>query len=142
MSVPSSKTTVITDSPYLESDRTSSTLGIPDIARSTGTVTYCSTSTGDSAGAAVMIWTCTFVMSGTASMGRTSADRTPTSTSNPVATRTMARCESDQATIQLRRTTSVLLAEGVLEDRALERERAVDNDLLAGPEPTQDFGAP
>ena len=91
MSVPSSKTTVTTDSPYLEMDRTSSTLGIPDIARSTGTVTYCSTSTGDSAGAAVITWTWTFVMSGTASIGRFTAECTPTITRSAVAISTSAR---------------------------------------------------
>src|SRR6185295_10458872 len=122
MSVPSSNTTLITERPYFEIERTSSTLGIPDIARSTGTVTYCSTSTGDSAGAAVITWTCTLVTSGTASMGRTRAERTPTITSNPVAIRTSARLASDQATTRLSRTTSVLLAERALQDGALQRE--------------------
>ena len=42
---------------------------MPLMEVSTGKLTYCSTSTGPSAGAAVMICTCTLVTSGTASMG-------------------------------------------------------------------------
>src|SRR6185503_12399231 len=124
MSVPSSNTTVTTERPYFEIDRTSSTFGIPDIARSTGTVTYCSTSVGDSAGAGVMICTWTLVTSGTASIGRSIAERTPTSTRRPVATSTIARFRNDQATTALRMLTSLLLslffAERPLEDRALD----------------------
>jgi hypothetical protein len=54
MSVSSSNTTVTTDTPYFDSERISVTFGRPDIARSTGMLMYCSTSTGESAGAAVM----------------------------------------------------------------------------------------
>src|SRR4051812_32769634 len=141
MSVPSSKATVTTERPYLETERTSSTFGMPDIARSTGTVTYCSTSIGESAGAGVMICTWTLVMSGTASMGRSTAERTPTMIRRAVARRTIARWRSDQATMRPRKITSLLLAEGALQDRALEREDAVDNHLLAGAQAAQDFDA-
>src|SRR5262245_9316554 len=131
MSVSSSNTTVTTESPYLESDLTSSTLGMPAMARSTGAVTYCSTSTGDSAGAAVMIWTCTLVTSGTASIGRLKMARTPTAMKRSVATRTTARWRSDQATTRVRKITSFLLAEGALQDGALQSEHAVGDDQLA-----------
>src|SRR3954468_6253244 len=141
MSVPSSKTMVTTDRPYFEIERTSSTLGMPDIARSTGTVTYCSTSMGDRAGAAVMTWTCTLVMSGTASIGRSKADRTPSAASKAVAISTRARWASDHPTIQSRRRTSVLLPEGAFQDRALQRETALDDHLLTHPEAAQDLGA-
>ena len=47
--------------------------GMPAIAVSTGKLTYCSTSTGPSAGAAVITWTWTFVTSGTASIGTCAA---------------------------------------------------------------------
>src|SRR5262245_27367600 len=142
MSVPSSNTTVTTDSPYLVMERTSSTLGIPDMARSTGTLTYCSTSIGDSAGAGVITWTCTLVMSGTASIGSSTAECTPMITSNTVSSSTTARWRSDQATTPDRNFTSVLLAERALEDGALEREHAVDDDLLAGAQAAQDLDAP
>lgn len=55
--MPSWNTTVTTDSPYFDTERTCSIRGSPPIARSTGIDTYFSISTGDSAGAAVMIWT-------------------------------------------------------------------------------------
>src|SRR5678815_5102427 len=102
MSVPSSKTTVTTDRPYFEIERTSSTFGIPDIARSTGTVTYCSTSTGESAGAEVITWTWIVVTSGTASIGSFDAAWIPSATSSNVATRTMGRLRKDQRTMALR----------------------------------------
>src|SRR5678809_1126393 len=141
MSVPSSKTTVTTDSPYLEIERISSTFGTPDIARSTGTVTYCSTSVGDRAGAGVITCTCTFVTSGTASIGKSIVEVIPTVTRSAVARRTIARCRSDHATTAVRRPTSFLLAEGALQDRALERERAVDDHLLARAQAAQDLDA-
>src|SRR5262245_16873124 len=142
MSVPSSNTTVTTETPYLEIDRISSTRGIPAMARSTAVLTYCSTSTGDSAGATVMIWTWTFVTSGTASIGSSIAERTPTNTSSAAPTRTIARCRSDQPTIRVRIHTSLLLAaEGALQDRALQREDAVDNDLLAGAQAAENLDA-
>ena len=55
--------------PAREMLRTSSRPGRPAIARSTGAVTYVSTSIGPSAGACVMTCTWTFVTSGTASIG-------------------------------------------------------------------------
>src|SRR6188472_315319 len=141
MSVPSSKTTVTTDRPYFEIERTSSTFGIPDIARSTGTVTYCSTSTGDSAGAAVITWTCTLVTSGTASIGRSAADRIPTITRSAVAISTTARWRSDQATMRPRRITSLSFAEAALQDRALDAEHAVDHDLFTRAQAAEDLHA-
>ena len=46
MLVSSRNTIVTTESPYFDTERTSVERGTPAIARSTGTVTYCSTSTG------------------------------------------------------------------------------------------------
>jgi hypothetical protein len=74
MSVPSSKTTVTTERPNFVSDRTSSSRGRPLIAVSTGNVTNCSTSSGARPGLSVSTWTCTVVMSGTASIGRCRAE--------------------------------------------------------------------
>src|SRR4029079_6456382 len=142
MSVPSSKTIVTTDRPYFEIDRTSSTFGMPDIARSTGTLTYCSTSTDESAGAAVITCTWMFVMSGTASIGSCTADRTPTATSSPVSSSTIARWRREHATTPDRKATSVLRAERALEDGALQREHPVDHDLLACAQAAEDLDAP
>src|SRR5688572_14005017 len=139
MSVSSSKTTVTTDRPYLDSERTSSTRGIPAMARSTGTVTYCSISTGDSAGEVVITCTCTLVTSGTASMGRVMAARIPAATSRMLAAMTMARWRSDQLTVWLSRCNSLLLAEGALEDGALQGEDPVHDDALALAQPGQDL---
>src|SRR5580765_2925076 len=142
MSVLSSNTTVTTERPYFEIERTSSTFGIPDIARSTATVTYCSTSTGESAGAAVITWTWTFVTSGTASIGRSSAARMPRTTKSAVDMSTTARWRRDQAMMRAKSGTSLLLAEGALHDRALEREDAVDDDPLALAQPAQHLDPP
>src|SRR4029078_4555348 len=67
------------------------------------------------------------------------AERTPTNTSSPVASRTIARCRSDQPTIRVSNHTSLLLAEGALQDRALEREDALDDDLLTTTQPAENL---
>ncbi len=80
--------------PYFESERISVVFGIPAMARSTGVVTYCSTSTGESAGAEVITCTWTFVMSGTASIDSVLAARSPSSAQSSVASKTTGRfCE-------------------------------------------------
>src|SRR4051812_40054133 len=116
MFVPSSKTMVTTEIPYFEMERTSVVRGMPAIARSTGTLTYCSTSVGARAGDVVMTCTWTFVMSGTASMGKVAAARAPTRTSSAVANSTRARLRRDQETIAERSDTSLLLAERAAQD--------------------------
>ena len=65
---------VTTEIPNLEIDRICSTLGRPLIAPSTGNESSDSTSSGESAGASVITWTCTLVRSGTASIGRLTAE--------------------------------------------------------------------
>jgi hypothetical protein len=84
-------TTVTCDRPNFESDRTSSTSGRPAMAISTGSVIWRSTSMGESAGAFVLICTCTLVTSGTASIGSRSADQTPTPIRMAVSDRTRSR---------------------------------------------------
>src|SRR5512140_2016635 len=138
MLVSSEKTIVTTETPYFEIERISVTFGRPDIARSTGTVTYCSISTGESAGADVMICTCRLVTSGTASMGRRKAAPTPRTISNSVARRTIGRFRNDQRTMAERKCMSLLLAEGALQHGALEREDAVDDDALLVAKTRQD----
>ena len=77
MSVPSSKMIVTPEMPNCENDRTSLIGGMPFIAFSTGIVMNCSTSSGPRAGALVSAITWTLVMSGTASIGRFSSEKTP-----------------------------------------------------------------
>ena len=69
-SVSSVKTMVTADTLVRDVDRTWVTPGRPAMASSTGRVTSCSTSSGASPGAFVRTCTCTLVMSGTASTGR------------------------------------------------------------------------
>src|SRR5581483_6103447 len=88
MSVPSSKTTVTTDSPNWETERISVTRGTPRTAASTGTVMNCSTSSAPSAGAVVMTWTWTLVTSGTASTGSRPTAQTPAAASTSDASTT------------------------------------------------------
>ena len=70
MSVPSSKIAVTWLKPLREIERVISSPSIPASPVSMGKVTCVSTCEGESAGALVLICTCVFVMSGTASIGR------------------------------------------------------------------------
>src|SRR5262249_35395326 len=97
MSVPSLNTTVTTETPNFEIDRICSTLGSPLMAPSTGNESSDSTSSGDSAGASVITCTCTFVRSGTASIGRWSAEYTPSAAIRSVPTITRKRFRSDDS---------------------------------------------
>src|SRR5689334_4198424 len=130
MSVPSSNTMVTTEMPYLEIERTSVVLGIPAIARSTGMLTYCSTSVGARAGDVVMTCTWTLVTSGTASMGKVNAARAPKRQSNAAPSRTTALFRSEKATTAESSPTSLLLAEGPAQDGALQGERPLDDDFF------------
>src|SRR3954462_2401176 len=117
MSVSSRKTTVTTDRPYFEIERTSVVRGMPAIARSTGTLMYCSTSTGDKAGAAVMTCIWTLVTSGTASIGRLAADRRPIAMNRTVVASTIGRFFKDHETTADRNASiSILLAERSLQN--------------------------
>ena len=69
MSTPSSKTIVMTDRPYFETERSWSSRGRPRIETSRGYVTNFSTSRGDMPGAADRSSTWMFVTSGKASSG-------------------------------------------------------------------------
>src|SRR6187401_3481894 len=131
MSVPSANTTVTTDRPYFDTERISVLRGTPASARSTGTVTYCSTSTGESAGAAVITCTCTLVMSGTASMGSRTAEVTPSAINSRQATSTTGRLASDQRTTEESQLISFLLGERAAQHAALQREDAVDHHGFA-----------
>src|SRR6478609_11228575 len=131
MCVSSVNTTVTTDRPYFEMEGTWVLLGTPAIARSTGMLTYCSISTGDSAGAEVMICTCTLVTSGIASTGSRNAARKPNTTNSAVASSTTERFLSDHATIADSSCTLFLLCQRVAQHGALERECALSHHVHA-----------
>src|SRR5262245_39410657 len=101
MSVPSLKTIVTTETPNFEIDRISSTLGSPLIAPSTGNDRSDSTSIGESDGASVITWPCTLVRSGTASIGRYMAERTPRPATSALAPGTKNRLLSDDSMMEL-----------------------------------------
>src|SRR6478609_8744535 len=92
---------VTTEMPNLEIDRICSTLGRPLIACSTGKERSVSTSSGESAGASVITWTCTLVRSGTASTGKLTAEYTPRPATNAVAIRTRNRLFRDDSMMAL-----------------------------------------
>jgi len=100
MLVPSSKTTVTTESPNLETERTSSRPGSPLIDSSTGVVMKRSTSSGPSAGAEVRICTWMLVTSGTASMGSDRIALRPPTTSSAESARTRKRFLRDHSRIR------------------------------------------
>ena len=75
MSVRSVKTAVICEKPLRENERVIPGPGVPASAVSIGNVTCFSISTGESAGATVLIWTWLLVMSGTASIGSFVSDQ-------------------------------------------------------------------
>src|SRR5579863_3531339 len=77
MSVLSLNTAVTWAKPLRENDQVFSRPGVPASATSSGNVTCFSISSGDSAGAKALTWTCTLVMSGTASIGSRVSDHTP-----------------------------------------------------------------
>ena len=136
MSVPSLKTIVTTETPNLEIDRICSTSGSPLIAPETGNDSSESTSSGESAGASVITWTCTFVKSGTASIGKWSAEYTPTPATSKVAISTKKRLFSDDSMMALSMGHPLLTAtitphlRLVLKDQlALEQESAGGDDL-------------
>src|SRR5690625_3778697 len=142
MSVPSLKMTVTCERPNLLSERISSSSGSPNMASSTGSVICRSTSSGLSAGASVLIWTCTFVTSGTASIGRRSIDQTPTPMSSPVSARTSKRFLSAKAIMDLMVSSSMpVLADLALGELGAQREGARNHDPVAGVELRAHFHA-
>ena len=81
--------------PAREMERICVTPGIPVIATSTGWVTIISISVGDRPGALVSTWTCTFVTSGTASMGSRMYPRIPCAISPITKSKMMKRARTE-----------------------------------------------
>src|SRR5262249_39587822 len=135
--VSSENTTVTSETPYFDSERTCMVRGSPAMARSTGIVTYCSISIGDSAREDVMICTWTWVRGGTASMGSRSAAGTPSTTKSTAASSTTSRLRKDSWRMPRSSSISGLFAERALEQRALQGKDPFYDHLLAGAQPGQ-----
>src|SRR3990170_7344230 len=99
MSTPSSNTTVITERPILERERTSWRRESPPMVVSTGKVICFSTSVGAIPPAWVRICTWTFVTSGKASTGSLFMAHRPAPTRRRVAITTSNRCSSENLRI-------------------------------------------
>jgi len=90
---------VICERPNLEIERISSTFGSPPRACSSGAVICRSTSSGASAAATVLIWTCVGVVSGNASIGRSRKATSPAMTMASQLSKTAQRCRRAQSII-------------------------------------------
>src|SRR6266851_2006739 len=128
MLVPCLNRAVTSGRSYRGIERRSARPGIPPSERSTGKVTYCSTSNGERAGAGVMICTWTFVTSGTASMGSFAAAIAPATARSPVPTSTRRRLRRLQRTAAP--STLLLLSHRRLEHGGLESVGPGHDDLL------------
>ena len=100
--MPSSKTATTCDRPNFEIERTCSSPGRPLIACSIGKVICRSTSSGPSAGAMVLICTCTGVVSGKASMSRCWSETAPATAAATTPMTTSSRLRSEKSMIRLR----------------------------------------
>src|SRR5215212_4890440 len=136
MSVRSAKTAVTWAKPLREKERVSSRPGMPASTVSIGKVTCFSTSIGVSAGAMALTWTCTLVTSGTASIGRRSADQTPTTAAARVTRTTSQRRRTEKA--RMWPNTSVL--DRALEQLGLEQEGVAARHRLGRLQPAGDLG--
>src|SRR5207237_5846133 len=83
--------------PLRENERVDSRPGVPVSAVSIGKVICFSTSIGESAGAMALIWTCTLVTSGTASIGSIVSDQAPEIAAARVASTTSQRRRTEKA---------------------------------------------
>src|SRR5512140_1002280 len=129
MSTPSSKTTVMTESPDLETERTWSSRGRPRMAVSTGKVTNRSTSGGDMPGDVDSTSTWTLVTSGKASMGMRRTDQAPKAMRMTTPTRTRALFRRE---LSMTRSTKPMLIsdQGALAHLGLQQEAARCDDRL------------
>src|SRR5665647_801727 len=141
MSTPSSKTTVTTDSPALETERTCSRRGSPRMAVSTGKVTNRSTSGGDMPGDVDITSTWMLVTSGKASMGMRRTDQTPRPMRMTTPTRTRALLRRE---LSMTRSTKPMLIsdQGALAQLGLQEEAARRDDRLTLGEALADLDGP
>jgi len=98
MSVASSKVATTCENPNFDADRTLTRPGSPPMDSSMGRVICCSISPGLSAGATVLICTCTGVVSGNASTGSMVRRHTPSAQRAAVNSRTISRFLSESST--------------------------------------------
>src|SRR3569833_3214561 len=137
MSVRSANTAVTCEKPLRDSERVLSRPGAPASAVSIGKVICFSISTGESAGAMVLIWTCLLVMSGTASIGSFVSAYTPsTAAMAPRITTTQRRRIAKSMICPI---MSVFVLGFALFQLRLQRERVGKRVDLAGRKPAQDL---
>jgi hypothetical protein len=96
MSMSSRNTSVTSDMPSFVMLRVVTSPGMPAMARSTGCVTCSSSSFADRALACVTTCTWMLVTSGTASMGRRSADQPPSASMAPISSNANSGLAADQ----------------------------------------------
>src|SRR5438552_12271149 len=127
--------------PNFETERTSCNPFTPPRVYSSGKVISCSTGSGANAGATVLIWTWTGVVSGKASSGNCAAARTPRTIRMAASNRTTKRFFRLNPIRALSMGSRDLLlgwsivvggAEAVLEQFGLEHKGPGRHDALAG----------
>src|ERR1700752_18177 len=138
MSVRSVKMAVICEKPLRDSDRVLSRPGLPASAVSIGKVICFSISTGDNAGAMVLICTCLLVMSGTASIGSFVSAKAPkAAVMTPRVTTTQRRRMAKSMTLSIMSVLAFRSFAFFL--LGLQREGVGDGIGLAGRKPAEDF---
>src|SRR5574343_306345 len=140
MSVPSSKSIVMSVREYFDTERISFWFGMPSISCSTGTAMRVSTSSGVMPGAFRMIFTCVLETSGKASIGRPSRACTPAPMRSAVSTTSNRRCASEKRIRAVSMVCPLFLADtcedglqagNALDGHFLARFDAVDLDVVA-----------
>src|SRR6185503_993232 len=145
MFVPSRKMTVTWERPYRDRDRVSTRPGSPAMAVSIGNVTCRSISSGGSPSTTVFTWTCTFVMSGTASIGRRARFRAPNTATATVPTAIQPRWRIENRRIRSRdvwgfgRGGSVLMTPRLILELCFDEERVPGDDPRAALQAGQDL---
>src|SRR5262245_42117958 len=111
---------------------------MPPIAHSMGKVMRFSTSRGESASTGVLIWTWTFVMSGTASIGRRPKLYRPRPAIPRVTSSTIHRWRIENERMRSMAASVRVAGFGLLK-LGLQNEAAADHVALAGCEPRKDL---
>src|SRR4030042_1781448 len=140
MSTPPSKTTVTTERPDFESDRTWASRGRPRMAISTGKVTNRSTSGGDMPGAADRTSTWTLVTSGKASMEMLRTDQTPRAMRKRTPTTTKALFRSERSIMPS--IMPMFVSQPALAHLGFQEEASRSDDGLPFLEAAEDFDVP
>src|SRR5262245_45815145 len=134
MSVRSWNTAVTWENPLRVNERVDSSPEMPASAVSTTNVTCRSISNGDREASTVLIWTCTLVMSGTASIGRRVRQYAPKVARMSTARTTVPRRSMEKVRIRasMARSSVLVLVVAALPELGFHQVRAGGGDALAG----------